>query len=293
MTMGGIAFNLFVTPGDASGNKSEESLLANPDTIKEQQRRAWATGDFAMIAWNTVFPGELLCEAVELRAGQAVLDTATGSGNTALSAARRGCDATGIDYVPALIDRARERAAAERLSARFEVGDCEDIPFPDSSFDVVLSVYGSMFAPRQEKAAQELLRVCRPKGKIGMTNWTPDGFWGQAFGLQAKYVPPPAFLRPPTEWGTENRLRELFGHEVSSMRITRRSALFRYRSSRHWIEVFRTHFGPVIRTIEALDEEHRRSYLMDLDATLNRFNRSGDQTLVVSADYLEVVMVKR
>jgi SAM-dependent methyltransferase len=261
--------------------------------IKAQQQRMWATGDFAMIAWNTVFPCELLCEAAELRAGQKVLDVACGSGNAGLSAARRNCEAVGIDFVPALVDRARERAAVERLPARFEVGDCEDIPLADASFDAVLSVYGSMFSPRPERAAQELVRVCRPGGRIGMANWTPDGFWGETFGLQAKYLPPPPGLRPPPEWGTEQRLRELFGDAVSSMRITRRSALFRYRSSRHWIEVFSTYFGPVMRTLEALDETRRRAYLDDLDATLNRFNGSGDDSLVVRADYLEVVMTRK
>lgn len=266
--------------------------MADLNEVKAKQQRMWATGDFSMIAWNTVFPGELLCESVGLRAGQKVLDVATGSGNAALSAARRGCEAVGIDYVPALIERARERAAVDRLPARFEVGDCEDIPFPDASFDVVLSVYGSIFAPRQETAAQELLRVCRPGGTIGITNWTPDGFWGQAFGLQARYVPPPPGLRSPIEWGTEARLRELFADAVDSLKVVKRSALFRYRSSTHWLEVFGTYFGPVMRTLEALDDERRRAYLADLDATLNRFNRSGDDTLVVSADYLEVVMTK-
>lgn len=261
------------------------------EAVKEQQQRTWATGDFARIAWNTVFPGELLCEAVDLRAGQRVLDVATGSGNAALSAARRGCDALGIDYVPALIDRARERAAVEHLPARFEIGDCDAIPCADHAFDVVLSVYGSMFSPRPQTAAQELIRACRSGGKIGMANWTPDGFWGQAFALQWRYLPPPSALRPPSEWGTEDRLLELFSDAIASMRITKRAALFRYRSSRHWIEVFSTYFGPIIRTLEALDETRRRSYLEELDGTLNRFNRSGDDTLLVSADYLEVVMV--
>jgi SAM-dependent methyltransferase len=266
--------------------------MADLNEVKAKQQRMWATGDFSMIAWNTVFPGELLCEAVGLRAGHKVLDVAAGSGNTALSAARRGCEAVGIDYVPALIERARQRAAVDRLPARFEVGDCEAIPCPDGSFDVVLSVFGSIFTPRQEKAAQELLRVCRPGGTIGMANWTPDGFWGQAFGLQARYIPPPPELRSPIEWGTEPRLRELFADAIGSLHITKRSALFRYRSSAHWIEVFSTYFGPVMRTLEALDEQRRRAYLADLDATLNRFNGSGDDTLMVSADYLEVVMTK-
>ena len=267
--------------------------MTDLSSVKEQQKQTWSTGDFAIIAWNTVFPGELLCEAVELRAGEKVLDVATGSGNAALSAARRNCEAVGIDYVPALIDRARERAAVERLPAQFQVGDCEEIPFADGAFDAVLSVYGSIFAPRPELAAQELLRVCRSGGKIGMTNWTPDGFWGQAFALQARYLPPPVPLRPPAEWGTEKRLAELFGPAIVSMRIVKRSALFRYRSVAHWIEVFQTYFGPIIRTLAALEEPQRKSYLKELESTLRRFNKSDDKTLVVSADYLEVVMVKK
>ncbi|HZP86862.1 MAG TPA: class I SAM-dependent methyltransferase [Burkholderiales bacterium] len=261
--------------------------------VKDQQQRMWALGDFAMIGWNTVFPGELLCEAVDLRAGDRVLDVACGSGNAALSAARRNCEASGVDYVPALIDRARERAAAERVPAHFQVGDCEDIPFGAASFDVVLSVYGSMFAPDQERAARELLRVCRSGGRIGMANWTPEGFWGQTFALGARTLPPPVPLRPPTEWGTKKRLDELFGASIASMQITLRSALFRYRSSAHWIEVFSTYFGPIMRILAALDDARRAAYLTELDAILNRFNVSGDDTLVVSADYLEVVMVKK
>lgn len=267
--------------------------MADLNAVKTQQQRMWATGDFAMIGWNTAYPGELLCEAAELRAGEVVLDVACGSGNVALSAARRQADAVGIDYVPALIERARERAAAERLPARFEVGDCEEIPFPDQSFDVVFSLYGSMFAPDQACAARELLRVCRPGGRIALGNWTPEGFWGQTFGLQARYLPPPANVRPATQWGTQSRLQELFGDAVRSMVIRPRCAQFRFRNSAHWIEVFRAYFGPVMRTLEALDETRRGAYLAELDAILNRFNRSGDATLVVSAEYLEVVMVRR
>lgn len=267
--------------------------MADFEAVKRQQQRTWAMGDFAMIGWNTVYPGELLCEAVDLRAGEKVLDVATGSGNAALSAARRNCEASGIDYVPELIERARRRAAVESLPVKFETGDCEQIPFADASFDVVLSVYGSMFAPDPVKAAQELLRVCRPGGRIGLANWTPDGFWGQTFGLVGKYLPPPAGVRPPAEWGTQIRLGELFGHAVASTRISRRSALFRFRSSAHWIEVFSRYFGPIIRVREALDDARRQDFLAELDATLNCFNKSGDGTLVVSADYLEVVMARQ
>lgn len=258
--------------------------------IKQRQKNTWATGDFAIIGWNTAFPGELLCEAVDLRAGHKVLDVATGSGNVALSAARRNCEAVGIDFVPALIERARKRAEAEALAARFEVADCEKIPFADASFDRVTSLYGSMFAPDQESAASELVRVCRPGGKIGMGNWTPDGFWGQTFALIGRYLPPPEGVRPPPEWGTEKRLGELFGRSSTGLRINRRSALFRYRSNQHWIEVFSTWFGPIMQVLDKLDETGRTGFLGELDDILNRFNRSGDDSLMVSADYLEVVI---
>jgi len=258
------------------------------EAVKRQQKQTWATGDFAVIGWNTAFPGELLCEAVELRAGHKVLDVAAGSGNVALSAARRNCEAVGIDYVPDLITRARARAGAEGLPARFEVADCEDIPFPDASFDRVMSLYGSMFAPDQEAAASELMRVCRPGGKVGMGNWTPDGFWGQTFALVGRYLPPPDGVRPPTEWGTEERLRELFGG--SNLNINKRSALFRFRDNHHWIEVFSRWFGPIMRVLAALDTHERGEFLRELGGILSRFNRSGDETLMVSADYLEVVV---
>ena len=262
------------------------------DAIKQKQKETWATGDFAIICWNKVYPGELLCEALELRAGQKLLDVATGSGNVALSAARRNCETVGIDYVPDLIERARTRAAAEGLPAQFDVGDCEQMPYPDESFDRVISVFGSIFAPDQEKAAQELIRVCRTGGRIGMANWTPDGFWGQTFGLVGKYLPPPAGVRPPPEWGTQQRLNELFGGATSLMKIKNRSALFRYRDNAHWIDVFRTWFGPIMLVLEKLGEQGSGEFLRELDDTLSRFNVSGDETLMVGADYLEVVIVK-
>lgn len=258
--------------------------------IKQKQKSTWATGDFAIIGWNTVFPGELLCEAVDLRAGHKVLDVAAGSGNVALSAARRNCEAVGIDFVPGLIERARKRAEAEGLPVRFEVADCEKIPFPDASFDRVISLYGSMFAPDQEAAASELVRVCRPGGKIGMGNWTPDGFWGQTFALLGRYLPPPEGVRPPPEWGTEKRLRELFGALSGSVNIKKRCALFRYRNNQHWIEVFRAWFGPIIHVLDTIDEKSRTELLRELNDILGRFNRSGDESLMVSADYLEVVI---
>jgi len=236
---------------------------------------------------------ELLCEAVDLRAGQRVLDVATGSGNTALAAARRWCEVTGIDYVPALLERGRERAAAERISITFQEGDAEQIPFPDSSFDAVLSTFGAMFAPNQERAAQELLRVCRPGGKIGLANWTPDGFVGTYFRAIVQYAPPPPGLTPPILWGTEERLRELFGESVASLQITRRSVVARYRSVQHWLEIFRTYFGPTLKAFEVLDAAGQENLARDLVSVVLRFNRSGDETIVIPSDYLEVVATKR
>jgi ubiquinone/menaquinone biosynthesis C-methylase UbiE len=176
------------------------------------------------------------------------------------------------------------------LPARFEVADCEQIPFADATFDRVISLYGSMFAPDQETAANELLRVCRAGGKIGMGNWTPDGFWGQTFALVGRYLPPPEGVRPPPEWGTEERLRELFGASSGSLNISKRSALFRYRNNQHWIEVFSSCFGPIMRVLGTVDEKNRTEFLRELDDILGRFNRSGDETLMVGADYLEVVI---
>lgn len=260
--------------------------------IKQRQQQTWASGDFAMVATINIIIGELLCEAVDLRAGQRVLDVATGSGNTALAAARRFCEVTGIDYVPALLERGRERAAAERLSITFQEGDAEAIPYPDASFDVVLSTFGVMFAPNQEKAAQELLRVCRPGGKIGLVNHTPEAFFGEVFRITSRYVPPPPGLKPPLLWGTEARLRELFGDGIASLQATRRYWTLRFRSVQHWLDFFRTYYGPTLKALETLDATGQQSYQRELEEVLQRFNRSGDETLVIPTEYLEVVATR-
>ena len=260
--------------------------------IKNRQKLTWASGDFAIVGSTLVVMGELLCEAVDLRAGEKILDVATGSGNAALSAARRFCEVTGVDYVPALLERGRERAAAERFEINFVEGDAEDIPFPDASFDVVLSTVGSMFAPDQEKAADELLRVCRPGGKIGMANWTPDGFIGQMFKATSRYVTPPPGLKPPVLWGVEERLRELFGDGVASLHVVRRSYIFRYRSFDHFLEVFRGCYGPVLQAFDSLDTERQEAYAADLRSLVAQFNSSGDETMAAPADYVEVVAVR-
>lgn len=260
--------------------------------IKERQQLAWASGDYAMFGGALLIMSELLCEAVDLRPGQKVLDVATGSGNTALAAARRFGETTGIDYVPALLERGRERAAAERLEVAFREGDAENIPLPDASFDVVLSTVGVMFAPDQEKAAGELLRVCRPGGRIGLANWTPEGFAGELGRLFGSYLPFSPGLKPPVLWGTEERLRELLGGGASDLRITRRSFVFRYRSVRHYLEVLQTQLGPTRETLVALDPAKRENLVGDVVDLIGRFNRSGDETLVVPSDYLEVVVTR-
>ena len=261
--------------------------------MKEHQRETWAAGSYAMVGNRLVIMGELLCEAVDLRAGQRVLDVATGSGNAALSAARRFCEVTGMDYVPELIEEARRRADVERLEVVFEVGDAEDLPYPDSSFDVVLSTIGVMFAPNQEKAAGELLRVCRPGGKIGLANWTPDGWAGEFFNTVGKHLPAPPGIKPPPLWGTEEQLRELFGEGVSQLEVTRRSYLLRCPSAKRFIEHYRAYFGPIRKTFESLDEADQESLAQDLEELLGRWNTSGDGTLVVPPDYLEAVAVRR
>ena len=263
------------------------------EVIKEKQQKTWASGNYAVIGNQLVIIGELLCEAVDVRAGDKVLDVATGGGNTAISAARRFCDVTGIDYVPELIESARKRAEVEGVEVTFEVGDAEDLPYPDASFDVVLSTLGVMFAPDQEKTAGELLRVCRPGGKIGLANWTPDGYIGNMFRTQGKHVPPPPGIKPPPLWGTEERLRELFGEGVASLEVTRRSYVWRYSSARHFVEYFRTYYGPTLKAFEALDADGQEALARDLEELLESFNISDDATLVVPSDYLEVVALRR
>jgi SAM-dependent methyltransferase len=272
---------------------SQQSSAIDFGPVKARQQKSWSAGDYAVIGATLVVMSEELCEAVDLHAGQAVLDVATGSGNTALAAARRFCEVTGIDYVPALLEDGRRRAAAERLPVTFQEGDAEHLPFADAAFDVVLSTAGVMFTPNQEQAASELLRVCRSGGKIGLANWTPTGFAGDLFRTIGKYVPPAPGLKPGTLWGTEERLRELFGEGIVSLQATRRDFNYRYRSVAHWMEVLGTYFGPIVTALQSLDVAGQQGLAQEIIGLLERYNRATDGTLVAPVEYLEAVAIKR
>jgi ubiquinone/menaquinone biosynthesis C-methylase UbiE len=266
-----------------------QTATAQPDlaAVKTRQQAAWSAGDYAVIGTTLQIVGESLCEALDLRAGQAVLDVAAGNGNATLAAARRCCEVTSTDYVGALLERGRARAGAEGLDVRFEQADAEDLQYPDGSFDAVLSTFGVMFTPDQEKAAAELARVCKPGGKIGLANWTPAGFIGQLFKILAGYIPPAAGVKSPMLWGTEQRLRELFpGQRVEAVR---RQYAFRYRSPRHWLDTFRTYYGPMNKAFLALDAGKQAALAEDLTGLAARLNRGGD-SMVVDSEYLEVVI---
>jgi len=261
--------------------------------IKQRQQATWASGDYHMIGTQILIVSELLVEALDIHSTERVLDVATGSGNAALAAARRGCPVVGVDYVPALLDRARRRAEAEGLEAEFVEGDAEALPFEDGSFDVVSSVFGSMFAPNQEQTANELARVCRPGGRIGIVAHTPEGFIGQLFKTNANHVPPPTGLRSPVQWGTEERLRELFGDTIADIRVEKRHYAFRYRSPEAYLDYWRRYYGPTMKSFEAVGEAGREALETDLFDLIARFNRSDDGTMVVPSEYLEAVIVRR
>jgi ubiquinone/menaquinone biosynthesis C-methylase UbiE len=269
---------------------STSASPAAPDlaAAKARQMAAWSSGDYAVIGTTLQIVGERLCENVNLRSVERVLDVAGGNGNASLAAARRFAEVTCTDYVPALLERARERAQAERLPIAFQVADAEALPFPDASFDVVLSTFGVMFTPYQDKAAAEMRRVCRPGGKIGLANWTPGSFVGQLFKLIGSFIPPPAGLRSPALWGTEEHLRALF--PGAAMEATPRLFNFRYRSAAHWLEVFRNFYGPVHKAFLALDQTGQDKLERGILDLLEQSDRGKGRGLVVPSEYLEVVI---
>ena len=261
--------------------------------VKTRQQTAWASGDYAVIGTTLQIVGESLAEACDLRWDERVLDVAAGNGNATLAAARRGCHVTSTDYVGSLLERGAERARAERLDVQFQVADVEELPFDDASFDVVLSTFGVMFAPDQARSAAEMARVCRPGGRIGMANWTPEGFIGQVFKTLGRHMPPPAGVKSPALWGTPERIRELFEPHASAIDLQPRHFVFRYRSPQHWIEVFKTYYGPLLKAYGALPAEGQAALTADLEALIARFNRSGDGSMVVPSEYLEIAITRR
>jgi ubiquinone/menaquinone biosynthesis C-methylase UbiE len=259
--------------------------------VKKIQQKGWAAGDFSLVGAGATLVGELLCEAVSLHAGERVLDVATGSGNTALAAARRGAHVTGVDYVPALLERARERVQAERFKhVELELGDTENLPFSDGSFDVVLSTFGHMFAPDPDRAASEMARVCRPGGRIGFAAWTADGFTGRFFAVNGRYNPPPPGVASPLLWGSEDAVRARFRDSAAAFSFVRRHHNFRAVSAEQWLALMREYFGPMKLAFEKLDEAGRDAYSRELLQLLEDSNQSGDATLFIPSEYLEVVI---
>ncbi len=260
--------------------------------IKRRQQETWAAGDFAVVGATLPLVSEQLCEAADLRAGERVLDVATGSGNTAIAAARRFCRVAGVDYVPSLLQRARVRAGAEQFDIDFREGDAEAIPYANGSFDVVLSTFGSMFAPNQEEAAREMLRVCRSGGRIGMANWTPEGFIGEVLRTTNRHMPVPSVIASPVLWGTETRLRQLFGDGITYLMATRQRFMFRYRSAEHWLGFFRAYDGPMVQAFAALDTAGQTRLSADLLDLARSANVSTGGDLTIPAEYLQAIAVR-
>lgn len=263
------------------------------NAVKTRQQSAWASGDYAVVGTTLQIVGESLAEACDLRWDEQVLDVAAGNGNATLAAARRGARVTSTDYVPSLLERGAERARAEGLEVTFKTADAEALPFEDASFDAVLSTFGVMFAPDQARAAAEMARVCRPGGRIGLANWTPDSLVGKMFKVLGKHLPPPAGLQSPSLWGTEAHLRTLFGDTAREIAVTPRVFNFRYRSAAHFVDVFRQWYGPVHKAFAALAAEPAAQLERDLIELLDGLNRGGPRSLVVASEYLEVVVTRR
>lgn len=261
--------------------------------VKTRQQGAWSSGDYAVVGATLQIVGEQLCESLDLRAGQKVLDVAAGNGNATLAAARRFARVTSTDYVPHLLEKGAGRAQAEGLDVLFKVADAEALPFTDGAFDVALSTFGVMFTPEHHRAARELLRVVRSGGRIGLANWTPEGFLGDLFRVIAAHVPPPPGVQSPMLWGAEPHVVELFGPAAADIRTQRRIFNFRYQSPAHWIEIFRNFYGPTHKVYAALDPTRQAALTADITALLERLNLGGPQSLVVPGEYLEVVITRK
>ncbi|MEH6545827.1 MAG: class I SAM-dependent methyltransferase [Sneathiella sp.] len=270
-------------------------IATQPDytAIKTKQQATWGSGDYATVGTTLNIVGEQLCEAMDLHSGQTVLDVAAGNGNATLAAARRWCEVTSTDYVESLLARGKERADADRLDVAFQQADAEDLPFDSGSFDAVMSTFGVMFTPNQLQSASEMTRVCRSGGKIGMANWTPESFIGHLFKTIGKHVPPPVGVQSPALWGTKDRLSEMFGESATTIEITSRLFNFRYRSTDHFLDVFRNLYGPVHKAFSALDAAGQEALTRDIAGLVETFNVATDGTMIVPAEYAEVVITKK
>jgi ubiquinone/menaquinone biosynthesis C-methylase UbiE len=277
---------------DCPPSTRASATLEQPDfsAIKKRQQAMWASGDFALIGTTLQIVGESLCEAVDVRAGRSVLDVACGNGNATLAAARRFARVTGLDYVPSLLARASERAAAERLDVRLVEGDAEYLPFEDGRFDAVLSTFGVMFAPDHRRAAREMARVCRPRGKIGLASWTRDGFIGKLLGVVGRYVPPVPGVASPILWGSEAHVSALFEDRFATLAAKRRDFMFRYENVDHFVDVFRRFYGPTHKAFAAIGTEEQAAMAADIALLVEQHNVSGSPEVVVPAEYLEVVI---
>ena len=272
-----------------------EASTATPNfaAIKQRQQATWSSGDYAVVGTTLQIIGETLAEAVDIKSGERVLDVAAGNGNVTLAAARRFANVTSTDYVPALLDKGRERAKAEGLNVRFLEADVENLPFTDASFDVVVSTLGSMFAPDHVRTASEMMRVLRSGGRIGLASWTPQGFIGRLFKTIGAHVPPPAGVKSPALWGTEAHMQELFGDQAQEIRCERRHFNFRYLSAAHFMQIFRDYYGPTHKAFNALDDAGKQALERDIVALLSELNVARDESLVVPSEYLEVIITKR
>lgn len=268
------------------------STTTQPDLslVKARQQQTWASGDYTTVASRIVLVSELLAETADLHAGWRVLDVACGNGNATLAAARSGTTAIGVDYVPALLESARERAVSEGLDAEFHAGDAEALPFGEDEFDAVLSVFGSMFAPDHRKTAAEMLRVARPGGRIALASWTPDGFVGQMFGLVSRYVAPPPGIVSPLRWGTEEHLADLFGDQIAHAASTERTYTFRFTSAEDYVAFFRRWYGPTVKAFEALSAADQRDLAADLAALARAHDAHGTGDVAIRSAYLETVL---
>jgi ubiquinone/menaquinone biosynthesis C-methylase UbiE len=285
-----MAFDITSAAPRAAAPKSVQPDFA---ALKAKQQATWASGDFAVIGTTLQIVGESLAEAVDIRAGERVLDVAAGNGNATLAAARRFAHVTSTDYVPALLEKSAARAKAEGLAVAYQVADAEELPFDRESFDVVLSTFGAMFTPQHERPADEMLRVVRSGGRIGLANWTPEGFIGQLFKVVGAYLPPPVGLKSPALWGTEPHIVTLFGAQAADIKSARKNFNFRYLSTAHWLQIFRDYYGPTHKAFAALDETGQKALATDITALLARMNIGGQNSLVIQGEYLEVVITKR